>query len=77
MILDVLLLDPHRVIFKGKARSVILPGEKGVFEILPYHKSIVSRLISGNLFIDEKNYKIKRGIVGVYNNEVKIIIEEI
>jgi len=76
MFLNVTVLSPMRVIFEGKAKSIILPGEEGVFEALPFHKRILSRLISGRLFIDEQSFPIKRGIVKVNQNEVTIIIEE-
>ena len=76
MFLDVSVLTPQEVIFEGKAKSVVLPGEEGVFEILPFHKRILSRLISGRLFIDEQSFSIKRGIVKVNQNRVTIIVEE-
>jgi F0F1-type ATP synthase epsilon subunit len=75
MFLEVSVLSPKEVIFEGKAKTVILPGEQGVFEILPFHKRILSRLISGRLFIDEQSFPIKRGIVKVNQNRVTIIIE--
>jgi len=76
MLLEVSLLNPQRIIFQGKAKSVILPGEQGVFEILAFHKPILSRLISGNILIDEKVFRIRRGIVKGYQNQVRIIVEE-
>lgn len=76
MLLEVSVFNPKEIIFKGKAKSVILPGEEGVFEALPFHKRILSRLISGNLFIDEQKFFLRRGIVKVIQNKVTIIIEE-
>jgi F-type H+-transporting ATPase subunit epsilon len=76
MLLEVSLLNPQRIIFQGKAKSVVLPGEEGVFEILPFHKPILSRLISGSIFIDDKVFRIRRGIVKGYQNQVRIIVEE-
>lgn len=76
MPLDISLLTPNRVIFKGKAKSVIVPGEQGVFEILPFHKRILSRLLTGILDIDGERFSIKRGIAKVDQNKVTIIVEE-
>jgi len=76
MFLEVTVLSPQEVMFEGKAKSIILPGEEGVFEVLPFHKRILSRLISGRLFIDEQGFSIRRGIVKVNQNEVTIIVEE-
>lgn len=77
MPLDVIVLNPQQILFEGKADSLILPGEQGVFEVLPYHKRLLSRLISGHLFIDDTNIPIKRGLVKVGLNKVLIIIEEV
>lgn len=74
--LDVSLLSPQEIIFEGQAKSVILPGESGVFEVQPFHKRILSRLISGILFIDQQNFSVQRGIAKVYKNKVTIIIEQ-
>jgi F0F1-type ATP synthase epsilon subunit len=76
MLLDVSVISPTEVIFERKAKTVILPGEQGVFEILPFHKRFLCRLISGTLFIDEESFPIKRGIVKVSQNRVTIIVEE-
>ena len=76
MLLDVTVISPTEVIFEGKVESVILPGEQGVFEILPFHKRLLSRLISGTLLIDEQSFPVRRGIVKVNQNRVTIIVEE-
>ena len=76
MQLEVTVLNPKEIIFEGKAKSLILPGEQGVFEILPFHKRFLSRLLSGVMFIDDKNISIKRGIVKVDQNRVTVIVEE-
>ena len=73
---DVLVLTLDRVIFEGKGRSLILPGEKGVLEILPYHKRLLTRLVRGPMILDGNTYPIQRGVAKVGLNEVTIIIEE-
>lgn len=76
MELDVSVLNPQKIIFSGKAKSVIIPGEQGTFEILPFHKRILSRLISGILYVDEQGIPISRGVIAVNQNKVTIIVEE-
>ncbi|MFA5157333.1 MAG: hypothetical protein WC532_08160 [Candidatus Omnitrophota bacterium] len=73
--LDVSVLNPKEVIFEGNARSIIVPGEEGVFEILPFHKRILSRLLAGTIFVDDKSFPVNRGIVKVNQNKVTIIVE--
>jgi len=53
---NVLVLNPERVIFEGKAKSLVFAGEAGVFEVLPFHKRLMSRLVHGVLFVDDKRY---------------------
>ena len=76
MFLDVAVLTPNEVLFEGKASTVILPGEKGVCEILPFHKRFLSRLITGTMIVNDKSLHIKRGIVKVNQNRVLIIVEK-
>jgi len=74
-LLDVSVLSPRGVIFEGKAGKVILPGEQGVFEIMSFHKHILSLLVGGNLTVDEKDIPVKRGIAKIELNKVTVIIE--
>ncbi|MCX5702218.1 MAG: hypothetical protein NTW64_04495 [Candidatus Omnitrophica bacterium] len=76
MLLDVSVVSPIKIIFEGKARSIILPGEQGVFEVLPFHKPILSRLITGRIVIDDVSFSILRGAVKVHQNKVTIVLEE-
>ena len=75
-LLDVVVLSPERLIFEGKAPHVILPGEAGVFEVLPFHKRLLSRLLPGSLIVGDEKIQIKRGVAKVGLNRVTIIIEE-
>jgi F0F1-type ATP synthase epsilon subunit len=74
--LDVQLISTEEIVFEGRANSLIFPGEYGVFEILPYHKPLVSRLVAGNVVIDGRMYPIRRGLVGVNRNKATIIVEK-
>ena len=73
--MEVTITDLKSVIFQGKAKSLILPGEKGTFEILPFHKNILSRLIKGEVIVDGNYFRIRRGIVKAIKNEVAVIVE--
>lgn len=72
---DALILDYNEVLFKGQARSVILPGEKGVFEIMDFHATIVSLLQEGDIIVDGEIFPIRRGIVNFYRNEMVVMVE--
>jgi len=76
MQINVTVLTPTKIYFQGKASNIILPGEQGVFEVLPFHKRLLSRLVSGALVIDDEILPIKRGVVKVDQNKVTVIVEE-
>ena len=75
-VLNVMMLTPDRVIFEGRAANLVLPGEQGVFEILPHHKPLLSRLLHGRVFIGAQDFPIRRGVMRVSKNEVIIVMEE-
>ncbi|MCP4650262.1 MAG: hypothetical protein GY853_09325 [PVC group bacterium] len=75
-LLEVTVLSPEEIVFQGKAYRVIFPGENGVFEVLPFHKRLLSRLLSGTIIIDEEMIPIYRGIVRVGDNTVTVIMEK-
>ncbi len=74
--LDVVIYSPEKKIFQGKANSVVFPGESGVFEILPYHKPFLSRLVSGKIIVDNQVFNIRCGIMGIEHNKATVVIEE-
>ena len=76
MLLDVSILSPKEIIFEGKAKSVILPGEQGVLEVLPFHRRLLSILVTGMIIIENRELPIRRGIVKVGLNKVTAIVEQ-
>lgn len=74
--LNVTILSTIKIIFKGKAESVILPGDTGVFEVMSYHKRVLSRLLKGNIDVDGKVFALARGVAKVDRNNVMVVIEE-
>ena len=75
-LLKVTVINPRGVVFEGSAQRVIMPGEDGVFEVLAFHKRLLSRLLTGTVIIDEQTIPIYRGVVRVGNNDVTIIMEQ-
>ena len=73
--LDVLITSAEQVLFEGTARSLIVPGESGTFEVLPLHRPIVSRLLSGVILVDDRPLPIQRGVVRVADDVVTMVVE--
>ena len=63
--IDVVVLSAKDLLFNGQATHVIMPGEAGVFEVLSFHRPLVSRLLPGNIVIDHRYIPIRRGMVRV------------
>lgn len=74
-LLNVRVFTPEQILFEGQAERVIVPGESGVFEVLPFHKRILSRLLSGFIMIDQESIPIFRGIIQAGENQINIIME--
>lgn len=73
----VTILNPKRTIFEADAKSVFLPGDSGEFEVLEFHKPIISLLRQGEIVIDgAKSVAIEKGVVRMYNNELVALVEE-
>ncbi len=73
--LEVKILSPQEVLFEGQAQRVILPGEHGVFEVCPFHRPLVSRLLPGHVLIDGQSLAIQRGVVKVLHDTLTAIVE--
>ena len=73
--LNVTIMNTAQVVFKGQAESVNFPGDTGFFEIMSYHKRMMSRLLKGDIDVDGKQFPIERGIVKVEQNNVMVVVE--
>ena len=73
---NVLILTLDRVVYEGTAKSLVLPGEQGVFEVLPYHRKLLSRLVNGPLVLDGSTFLIRRGVAKIGPSDVTVIVEE-
>jgi F-type H+-transporting ATPase subunit epsilon len=64
------------VLFEGHATSMILPGKDGEFEILDFHKPIISKLKKGVIVVDnEKEYAIRGGIAKMSKQNLIAIVD--
>ncbi|MBN1687898.1 MAG: hypothetical protein JW893_02235 [Candidatus Omnitrophica bacterium] len=69
--------EKEEVIFEGEASSVLLPGTDGEFEVLDFHKPIMSRLKKGSIIVDnKKELRIKSGIVKMDHQNLVAVVEK-
>lgn len=66
-----------KVAFEGEGWSVFLPGDTGEFEVLAFHKPILSLLKEGKVIIDQsKEFPVKKGIMRFHNEELVVLAED-
>jgi F-type H+-transporting ATPase subunit epsilon len=72
------IISAEKVVFEGDASSVTLPGEKGLFTVLPRHASLVSTLVKGKIKYAEaggvQELEIEGGIADIDHNVVSVCI---
>ena len=73
--LQVTIVSPQHIVFKGDARCVILPGEAGIFEVGPFHRPLMSLLLPGRIVVDNQAFEIQRGVVKVVADTITALIE--
>lgn len=74
--MEIRVISPERIVFTGKCKNAIFPGEYGVFEVMPFHKKLMSILIDGDIDVDGQLFPISRGVVRVNENIITAVVEE-
>ena len=78
--MDIEIITPDSKIYKGKIRSVTVPGSKGSFMVMENHAPIISTLDKGKISVitedyEEKHFEIESGIVEVKKNKIIVLAE--
>lgn len=74
----VVIFNTNKVLFESEAWSVFLPGATGEFEVLEFHKTILSLLKEGEIVVNggEKKIPVKRGAVRMSGDTLVAAVEE-
>ena len=76
LILNSRLKSAEDILFEDKSRSVFLPGTEGEFEVLDFHKPVISRLKKGVIVVDNvKEFLIEGGVVKMQNQSLVAIVD--
>jgi len=78
--LRVSIVSPEETLYEGEVESIVVPGEKGRFEVLRNHAPIISTLVAGSVVCKggsdgDFEQAIKGGFIDVVQNEVSICVE--
>jgi F-type H+-transporting ATPase subunit epsilon len=79
-ILDIEILSPEKMVFKGNGKVVTVPGVNGLFQVLYMHAPMVAMFEIGIIVVeDDKNEKInfstRGGVCEVLDNKVTILAD--
>jgi F-type H+-transporting ATPase subunit epsilon len=75
--IDITIMTPKGVLHEGEVETIAIPGDRGDFEILQFHKPIISRLRRGEIVLDWKQrIPVSGGIVRVHRDEVVVLVEQ-
>ncbi|NMB57001.1 hypothetical protein GYA19_03635 [Candidatus Beckwithbacteria bacterium] len=78
-LIELIIVNPDRIVFEGKAKRIFVPGKIQELAILPDHAPLYSELLEGEIIIEEENdkktvKKIDGGILRIKNNLAKILV---
>lgn len=79
-LIQVEILTPENVVYRGKVKSITLPGVMGSFQVLYNHAPLMSILELGKVKIVDENDKViyfvvSAGFAEVKNNFVTVLVE--
>ena len=73
------IISPDKLIYKGEADSIKLPGKGGSFGILNNHAPIIASLQAGKVVLKnsdgEQTFDVNGGAVEVVKNKVIILAD--
>ena len=71
------IMTPDALLYENEVQSVFVTGDKGEYEILPYHYPVLGILNNGNVIIDWKeSILVKFGIIRFFANDCIILAEQ-
>lgn len=74
------IISPEGILFKGAVKQVSFPGVSGTFEVLPHHAPLITALQEGNIRYetDERTInemRVKDGFVEVKEDFISACVE--
>ncbi|MEI6498712.1 MAG: F0F1 ATP synthase subunit epsilon [bacterium] len=75
---DLLIVNMDKVVFEGKAKTLIAPGPYGDFAILPGHGPMYTTLGKGKIVVEtidgKEEYEVESGIAKVNQLKVTLLV---
>ena len=72
------IMTPEALLYQNEVESVFFSGDKGEYELLPYHYPVLGILAQGNIIVNWREYvPVKFGLVKFFANDCVVLVEEI
>jgi len=76
LIINSQIRGQEEVVFEGKSISVLLPGKEGEFEVLDFHKPVITQLKKGYIVVDNmKEFLIRGGVAKIDNQRLVAMVD--
>ena len=70
-------MTPEALLYQNEVESAFFSGDKGEYELLPYHYPLLGILDKGNIIINWKEaVPVKFGVVKFFANDCIVLVEE-
>src|SRR3954469_23162798 len=72
------IMTPDALLYQNEVESVFLTGDRGEYELLPYHYPVLGILKQSNIIINWREaVPVKFGIVRFFANDCIVLVEEL
>lgn len=72
------IMTPEALLYQGQVESVFFTGDRGEYELLPYHYPVLGILPKSNIIINWREaVPIKFGVVRFFANDCIVLVEEV
>ncbi|MBF0154765.1 MAG: ATP synthase F1 subunit epsilon [Magnetococcales bacterium] len=79
-ILQLEVVTPERLLLTTDTGMVTIPGQDGLFGVLPGHTPFLSGVKAGHLIVGEagkgERYAISHGFAQIYHNQVTLLVDQ-
>ncbi len=76
--MNIEIISPEEVLYKGEVEYVQMPGSDGSFGILQNHAPMIAGLVAGDILLKEKSgtektISINGGLTEVFHNKIMVL----
>lgn len=71
-------MTPEALLYQNEVESAFFTGDKGEYELLPYHYPVLGILTEGNIILNWREaVPIKFGVIKFFANDCIVLVEEV